>query len=225
MVPVMPKRSLSEDICGMVSGDLQALDGALNEWLYLMRSDWGKEDAPWWYNERASLSQLAGAIWRQAGGWVFEEYAVNRKSPAGRRAGRTRGRCDLMFELDELRVVAEAKQIWLPWTNRQSARGQIEMALRAAWDQVWTAPDVSARYRRFGLVFVTPWVGREAYGSRDFLPARLSALVDEVKMAFPRATIAWAFPGSKRRLRSKRHRGRYFPGVMMVLAPYSSPSA
>ena len=34
----------------------------------LDRTRWGN-DAPWWYNERASLSHLAGALW-QSNGWV-----------------------------------------------------------------------------------------------------------------------------------------------------------
>jgi hypothetical protein len=40
---------------------------------------WIKEnDVPWWYTERASLSLFSGAIW-QSGGYVFEEFSVNRE--------------------------------------------------------------------------------------------------------------------------------------------------
>jgi hypothetical protein len=216
-------REAPSDVCGTAQGPLPGLKPVLDEWLALMCSDWGKEDAPWWYNERASVSQFAGAVWRR-GGWVFEEYSVNRKSPAGKHDGCRRGRCDLMFEFGDMRVVAEAKQLWLPWTLRGSAFARVDHALRRAWLEVNTAPDVSGHYRRFGLVFVAPWVRRSLGSSPDVFDTRLRAFVDEMKTAYDAAIVAWAFPGAKRWMRSKRYRGRYYPGVLMVLAPLAPTS-
>jgi hypothetical protein len=36
-------------------------------------------DLPWWYNERASISVLAGAAWG-TGGLAFEEYSEDKKA-------------------------------------------------------------------------------------------------------------------------------------------------
>jgi hypothetical protein len=39
---------------GVKSGHLKVLKPILEEWKEIMadKANWGKEDAPWWYNER-----------------------------------------------------------------------------------------------------------------------------------------------------------------------------
>lgn len=196
------------------------LTPVLDAWLALMTEDWGKEDAPWWYNERASLSQFAGAIWK-SNGWVLEEYCISRKSHAGKHDGSSRGRCDLMFDFDRLRIVAEAKQVWLAHTNGKNALRAVQTALDAAWSEVARAPDAAGRYKRFGLVFVAPWFRPSIVSMPTEFDTRLRELVRELTTAHPNAVVAWAFPSSKRRLRSRRYSDRrYFPGIVMVLAPH-----
>ena len=68
-------------------------------------------DVPWWYNERASLSVFAGAIWR-AGGHCFEEYS-DEKRDFRRRSHRLGkgypGRVDLYLSWRRFDFIAEAK--------------------------------------------------------------------------------------------------------------------
>ncbi|WBX91992.1 hypothetical protein [Pseudoxanthomonas mexicana] len=37
------------------------------------------DDNPWWYNERASLSTLAGAAWRKPGWYALEEFSTTKR--------------------------------------------------------------------------------------------------------------------------------------------------
>lgn len=56
-------------------------------------------DVPWWYNERADLSILAGGVWK-SGNIAVEEF-VSRKRKIARSSGklsrRYRGRIDFYF--------------------------------------------------------------------------------------------------------------------------------
>lgn len=116
--------------------------------------------------------------------------------------------------------VAEAKQVWLAHTTGRNARKRVQDALTRSFTEVWTAPDGAGRYRRFGLVFVAPWVRKRVVKDPDRLAQSLEGLVDEMKDAHPSAALAWAFPAGKRRLVSKRHTGRYYPGILLLLAPH-----
>ena len=84
------------------------LRGALWEWTDLVeretRTRPAIDDTVWLYNERASLSVLAGAVWR-TGGTAFEEYEHEKRHGA-------RGRCDVHLALDARAFVCEAKQCW-----------------------------------------------------------------------------------------------------------------
>ena len=56
----------NKDIRGIRIGSLQALRPMLKQWQEVI--EWwdakNKErDASWWYNERASIRRLAGAVW------------------------------------------------------------------------------------------------------------------------------------------------------------------
>jgi hypothetical protein len=68
-----------------------------------------ESDCPWWYNERASVSILAGAAWK-SGHITLEEYATRK----GRRKNDTErpGRCDLKIKIDSSNYLFEAKQQW-----------------------------------------------------------------------------------------------------------------
>jgi len=67
-----------------------------------------KNDAPYWYNERANVSFLAGAIWR-CGGMCLEEYASDKTWEKEKYPGRT----DIWFYLDGKEYIAEAKFGWI----------------------------------------------------------------------------------------------------------------
>src|SRR5262245_34034370 len=57
-------------------GALRSFEDLLWEWTSVIERVvrvWYQDDVPWWYNERASLSLFAGAIWK-VGGIAFEEF-------------------------------------------------------------------------------------------------------------------------------------------------------
>jgi hypothetical protein len=77
----------------------------LEEWLALNRHcvDTWEGDVPWRYNEQATLSYFAGAIWR-SGGFALEEYSRHKSN-----SKHGFGRGDLWFELDDREYDIEAK--------------------------------------------------------------------------------------------------------------------
>jgi hypothetical protein len=63
------------------SGPLKKLEKLLLNWTWLNREMikfWKGKDCPWWYNERTSISTLAGAVWA-SGGIVLEEYTSKKR--------------------------------------------------------------------------------------------------------------------------------------------------
>jgi hypothetical protein len=206
-----------------------ALRRVLKHWQDLQtdRDGWGN-DAPWWYNERASLSQWVGAVWR-AGGWAFEEYVASKKveledgrfvyasrnisAPLGS-AGR--GRVDAAMEVQRFRAVLEAKQLW--WGGGGDDSGSFREAvagiMQEAHRQVLGYPNGAGRYQRFGLVFVVPHFPVSADARR--IKGELRALLSEARTN--RAWMsAWAFPPETRELLSRKR--RRYPGILLVAQP------
>jgi hypothetical protein len=108
------RRQEMKEIKYMEPGPFGFLKPALLEWQSMQKLDWWdhKGDAPWWYNERASLSLFAGAVWK-CRGWVFEEFSIKRRTATTRgKYKRHSGRCDIMFGLGKIQFVGEAKQCW-----------------------------------------------------------------------------------------------------------------
>ena len=69
----------------------------LKQWFWILNR-WEEadgEDAAYWYNERATTSTLAGAVWK-CKGFALEEYRCSRLY--GKKA--SFGRADLWFQLD-----------------------------------------------------------------------------------------------------------------------------
>jgi len=63
-------------------------------------------DCLYWFNERATVSSLAGAVWR-LGGYAQEEYSSTKG------LNKRNGRVDLYFTYNDTSVVCEAKQLEL----------------------------------------------------------------------------------------------------------------
>ena len=105
---------------GLVLGNLSPLRGVLREWQNLNEDPiWRKiPDLPWWFNERAVLSQFAGAVWRHPHGWVFEEYSTWRYRSQKKRQT---GRGDIWFRINNHDFVGEAKQCWPVLSGKASS--------------------------------------------------------------------------------------------------------
>jgi hypothetical protein len=123
----------------VVDETLRSFEELLWEWTSIierMVRGWRSEaHVPWWYNERASLSPFAGAIWR-TGGVAFEEFSAKRKTRTPNARGdtvRRRGRVDLQFSYRGTDFIAEAKQAWPKIGRRsRSSVGEVNAALLQA---------------------------------------------------------------------------------------------
>ncbi len=145
---------------GIHIGRLKTLTPILYEWQKLnerIGSYWAKcyDDAPWWYNERASLSFFAGAVWRCPDGWAIEEFSTTKTaiSKHGRKQEHV-GRCDINFGIGNYVFTAEVKQCWPNVGDAQKAIKKIDNALQVAHQDCLQLPNLECP--RLGMVFAVP---------------------------------------------------------------------
>ena len=89
---------------------LKILKPIIEQWLrinreYIEEGDY--EDSLYMYNERSTVSSLAGAVWR-CGGYAQEEYLATK----GDKNNEISGRIDLFFRFSHKNIIIEAKQLW-----------------------------------------------------------------------------------------------------------------
>lgn len=177
--------------------------------------DWAQtKDCSWWYGERASVSQLAGAAWMAHRGWAFEEYHWRRKLK-----GRwKRARIDLCVEMPGLRFISEAKQIW-PWlTSRESTiTGRIDSAFKGLKREMRSIEiEAPGDYQHIPLVFIAPTMKTDpADDPAEF--RRLAQRFGEILKSLPDTASVWTFPEWGQSLRfPDRGGGIYYPGAALV---------
>src|SRR5438445_755881 len=127
---------MPKNIQGVMADRRTTLNGVLENWILTnthVANEWSGIDAPWWYNERASLSVLAGAIWR-AGGIAFEEYSEEKMYVHRHETGHKSylGRCDLFFEIGSKEFIAEAKWGYSGATNDSDVTSRIKSLMKDA---------------------------------------------------------------------------------------------
>jgi len=200
-----------KEIGGILPGPLKSLYRVLNKWNSLMQdSEWEKNDVPWWYNERALLSLLAGAIWK-SGGWAFEEFVTSKRMVSKRgRHGKGAGRGDIMFEIGQETFIAEAKQCWpiLGYRNH-SAINTVKKALREARIQSSRLPSEG---KKLGIVFAVPRLHESKQRDSEKI---LHNFVSRFR-AFKNTTISWVFPKG-RRTSVMDEDGYIYPGIALML--------
>jgi hypothetical protein len=168
-----------------------------------------KNDAPWWYNERALLSLFAGAVWK-CKGWAFEEFTTDKRRITKRgnlKAGKGRG--DIIFGIGKANFVAEAKQCW-PIIGRKSdnSLGNIAKAMKIAQSETSRLP---AHGKRLGIVFVTPRLHETNIPYADEILQTFTKGLRKIK----NTTLAWSFPAEKRTLNGKD--GFRYPGIVLLI--------
>lgn len=143
------------------------------------------DDNPWWYNERASLSTLAGAAWRLKDWYALEEFSTTKRGVIANRViedgGVVRGRCDLYVSHGSTNFAFEAKQVWQSMGVR-SKRDHVSRALKAA---VRDAGNLTADQadHRLGIVFVAPFIPLSEVSERGAQGRRVID-VTQVRTAF-----------------------------------------
>lgn len=167
-----------------------------------------QQDCSWWYGERASVSQLAGAAWSLRG-WAMQDFAWQRQRP------RSYAQIDLCVEHRKLglRFIAETKEIW-PRLNQPDALAKaVDRAFKAtAGELERVKPD---DWERMMFVFVAPWISVRR--TMDEVPTD-STITDFVStFADIDGAVVWTFPRWARmcRLPSREH-WTYYPGVALI---------
>lgn len=202
-------------IYGTYCPDLRCLQPILKKWIDLnkgMFASWrDDEDVPWWYNERASLSVLSGAVWR-SGGEAFEEYSDYKRgisNRTGRLSNEYAGRIDFYFNVNGRDFKGESKFCWL--SALASVRDQTEKLTsclnEARNDARKSKPDGQ---ERLGLVFISPYLPKK---HKPALKERVDRVVDQIKTLKADA-FAWVFPEIERCI---SYYGWLYPGTAVIV--------
>lgn len=184
-------------------------------------------DKSWWYNERATLSTLAGAAWSLPGWIALEEFSTKKRgkipSPSVESGELRPGRCDLLISNQRLSYAIEAKQAWQRIGRNGSGLNTMRKAQRAAWHDCWYLKGESNR--RLAVTFVVPTIRmKQAQGDR--VDGICQQTVDEIVQRWledcgdfsstpnRRTSYAWIFPKQGKHVQESR---AHFPGVVMIL--------
>lgn len=206
--------STPTDIRGLHLGSLSVLSPILKHWQQLNVA-WKDGDVPWWYNERASVGILAGAIWKYGGDWILEEFGAT-KLAGPRKKKIYSGRCDIAFGVDGQDFWVEAKQCW-PNLNGKNTSQTVETNLRVASEQAKSGKQRG--YQRLAIVFATPKV-KASPANRRQMDNYITSYIEQLKNGISNVTLAWTFPAQARHSRpDNAWHPYYFPGVIMTLLP------
>ena len=121
------------------------------------------QDLPYWYNEWASASFLAGAVWRLQGSVLSEGSFVSK--PGHAQGAQYPKRCDLWFRIEgstPFTCSLEAKQIW-PGIATHEAVSKVKEALSIATDQLRRLGQDDCGDYGVAVCFVAPMIK----GSKD----------------------------------------------------------
>lgn len=209
---------------------LQSWIDAAKEYVQLFSES---ADAPWWYNERANVSILAGAAWKM--GWVaLEEYRSRKRVASALDAGgdgeddNRGGRNDLYICGDRYSYVFEAKHAWQHIGRQDQANTKnLDAARSAALGDIKSLFEYEAD-RRFAATFVVPYLPASAITRHQQIDSDLlmqsidswlATLRDHIGNVEKHAYYACLFPiprdESKHYLSAN---GKYcYPGVVLIL--------
>lgn len=166
----------------------------------------GGEDAPYYYNERANVSVLAGAAWKA--GWVALEEFQSEKGY--RNKAKTNGRTDLYFANDTSEEIVEAKFKWI-CMGSDSLGGMVMKQMDLAVRDAKRSRANSNNTKAIGVCFFPVYKKNSRIHDVD-------ELIDKTINDFENQeyhAIAWCFPVEMRGHISERY-GNLLPGVVML---------
>lgn len=208
---------------------VKGLHPVLNGWIDLVvsYSNSFKGDACYWYNERCTLSTLAGAAWRSHNWVALEEFSTQKASrKVDSESGNAKnGRCDIKIASPSTSFAIEVKQAWQPVGNRvRDEFGYVTDALKKAKNDARELKREIASQRLAG-VFVVPnirtnEIEKKAASEGVSADQVCTEMIDAwckrlVKKVNPNA-YAYVFP-KRTRLLSGWNGERIYPGVVLLL--------
>jgi hypothetical protein len=181
------------------------------------------DDNPWWANERASISTLAGAAWTLNGWCALEEFSTKKrgKVPTDKveEGGLRHGRCDLYISNKRTDYVFEAKQAWQSIGDNADGYNYLYQGMQAAWKDAGCL-SVNEADHRFAATFIIPHVPKTQVGKNG---ARVRKLVEKwldsrdiLPIGKGPLFFAYVFPSKGHGFVSDVSE-KAFPGVMLVL--------
>lgn len=211
--------------------EFRGLHPLLTAWVVLIQ-DYCRcddyDDNPWWYNERASLSTLAGAAWRKPGWYALEEFSTTKR---GVIAGRViedgsvvNGRCDLYVSHGSSNFAFEAKQVWQS-IGRRGKRDHVGDGLKRATQDAGNLTTDQAAHR-LGIVFVAPYIPLSevsspgARGVRVIDVGKVRAAITAWIDRLPTHTYdayAYTFVDTCSKYVTDDPNARVFPGVLLAV--------
>lgn len=223
------RRDALKDLIGAKTNiQLRGLSPLLKSWTGVVmdycRSD-SFEDAPWWYNERASISTLAGAAWRLKGWQALEEFStIKRGTPPGSHVNRIRekrGRCDLYVAHGTTSFALEAKQAW---QSIRTGIGNVQSAMAQARADAGNLTADQGDHR-VGIVFTAPnlSIASVTKATKDREIVDHKAVREHVCKWLKNASLeqfdayAFVFPNRCGQLVSKKTQNIY-PGVLLTMS-------
>lgn len=161
---------------------LSWLSPILDQWLRINRDyieEYDCEDSLYWYNERAIISSLAGAVWK-CGGFAMEEYS----SEKGKGKNKKTGRIDLYLYFSDNEVISEAKMNWLYlYKNFNKDFGEIiEESMKDAMSDLKTTLQSNPVDFGFAISFIVPHWKSELDSSE--LLIRFKEYVEDYECSF-----------------------------------------
>jgi hypothetical protein len=192
---------------------LEVLKPVLDKWIAIVEeysAAFGKEDACWWYNERANVGILAAAAWKTEGWLSLEEYATTKRGEKGK----YKGRCDLYVAKKTDRKISfdiEAKAAWQ--CMEEAGNGEIKRQLAEAKNDVERLRTDTAE-NRVEACFVMPWLYSK--NKNDDPTEKLEKWLKCVRKSIlcDADAIAWVFPEESRQLWLENY---FYPGVVLIL--------
>lgn len=205
----MPEESIS----GVATGPFPMLKNVLSKWIEVQDQlyyELSPNNAPWWYNERASIGSLAAAVWL-CEGIAFEEYMTDKNVRDGcDKEELVGGRGDIFFRVCQTGFRAEAKQAWGKLRG-YSQRSYIDKNLTNALEEARRRP-VEKREHRIGILFLSPNIP-EKFG--DEIDEKIADWV-KILQNTRDAACAWTFPAAARKHLSEDEH-KIYPGCAILI--------
>jgi hypothetical protein len=208
-----------------IDKELKGLKPIIKTWMDLIRKYSNRhknEDALYWYNERATLSTLVGAIWKWDG-TALEEFLSTKTKSQNKKSKRTKsGRTDLWFEWRDKQYIVEAKQISPSMhKSKKPIVDQLKESLEKACNDAvkFSFQDGNKQYVRIGITFLTPCLPK-SYKDKDI---KIEIKVQELKEALENGLkikrdyhlFVWLFLDSTRKLYDN-DKLYYYPGIVLA---------
>lgn len=192
----------------------------LQKWISIIKSysDSQIGDHLYWYNERASLSTFAGAVYSDRSDkkphFALEEYRATK----GRR--RVEGRIDMWLRLGTVEYVIEAKQKWISITKTPSDSQQTIKSIQRTLDKAKKDAEKSAQGTKgyhpepIGLIFIIPYFKKNG-GERLDKPREFLKTLGNELAKIDCFCYALAFPDNG--MITETIDGYRYPGVALLM--------